>query len=147
MPNYPNAEKIIERCLEHPLNDIEQKEVRQLLKALEDAGWPVEETPSAPFIAIVGFFYARAPKPFDDTLLEKQFTEKIGAAVNTVFEKPIVHLDFVATFKEVLTKSFTTGIRRLGLFTTGALLAIAIWGTHQFDMSYMQNGQQAIQTK
>ena len=47
--SYPVAEKIFERCLGSPLTSEQEIEVRELLKAMSDADWPVEEPTSAAF--------------------------------------------------------------------------------------------------
>ncbi|MBU3640993.1 hypothetical protein [Polynucleobacter sp. Fuers-14] len=148
--NYPVAEKIFERCLGSPLTSEQEIEVRELLKAMSDADWPVEEPTSAAFLTIVGFFYARAPSPIDAAVATDQISQALKETTAGILReqiKPVIHLDFVETFKKSFVEAMTLAISRTALAITGALLVLTAYGTHQIDAHYMQSGQQAIQTK
>lgn len=141
---YPVAEKIFERCLGSPLNPNQEIEVRELLKAMNDAGWPVEEPTSAALISIVGFFYARAPKPIDAALATEQISRELQESTAIILKeniKPVIHLDFLETFKNIFLEAMTRAISRTALVLTGVLLALTAYGTHLVDVRYLQNQQ------
>lgn len=146
---YPVAEKIFERCLGSPLKPNQEIEVRELLKAMTDAGWPVEEPTSAALISIVGFFYARAPNPIDAALATEQISQALQETTTKILQesiKPVIHLDFLDTFKKTFLEAMTTAISRTALMLTGVLLALTAYGTHQIDVHYIQSGHRTIQT-
>ena len=146
--SYPIAEKIFERCLGSPLKPNQEIEVRELLKAMNDAGWPVEEPTSAALIAIVGFFYARAPNPIETALATDQISQALQETTTKILQetiKPVIHLDFLDTFKKTFLEAMTTAISRTALVLTGVLLAVAVYGTHQVDAYYMQIPHKTIQ--
>lgn len=148
--SYPVAEKIFERCLGSPLKPNQEVEVRELLKAMSDAGWPVEEPTSAALISIVGFFYARAPNPIDTALATEQISQALQETTKKILQetvKPIIHLDFLDTFKKTFLEAMTTAISRTALILTGVLLAVAVYGTHQVDAYYMQAACKQLQGK
>jgi len=142
--SYPVAEKIFERCLGSPLRPNQEIEVRELLKAMNDAGWPVEEPTSAALIAIVGFFYARAPNPIDTLIATEQISKALQETTTKILQetiKPVIHLDFLDTFKKTFLEAMTTAISRTALLLTGVLLAVTVYGTHQIDANYFQYKQ------
>lgn len=147
---YPVAEKIFERCLGNPLTSEQEIEVRELLKAMNDADWPVEEPTSAAFLSIVGFFYARAPSPIDTAIATNQISQTLKETTTAILReqiKPVIHLDFVETFKKSFLEAMTIAISRTALVITGALLVLTAYGVHQLDVNYMQIGPKTIQSK
>lgn len=139
---YPIAEKIFERCLGAPLNTEQEVEVRELLKAMNDAGWPVEEPTSAALISIVAFFYARAPNPVDTAIAMQQMTNVLEETTRKVLQeqiKPVIHLDFLETFKKTFITALTAAISRTSLIVVGVLIALTAYGTHQLDAKYFLN--------
>jgi len=141
---YPVAEKIFERCLGSPLKPNQEIEVRELLKAMSDAGWPVEEPTSAALISIVGFFYARAPNPIDAALATDQISQALQETTTKILQetiKPVIHLDFLDTFKKSFLEAMTIAISRTALVIVGVLLALTAYGTHQIDAYYLQHNQ------
>lgn len=148
--SYPVAEKIFERCLGSPLKPNQEIEVRELLKAMSDAGWPVEEPTSAALISIVGFFYARAPNPIDAALATDQISQALQETTAKILQekiKPVIHLDFLETFKTTLLEAMVKAISRTALVLTGAILGLTIYGTHQIDSYYMQMESKIAQSK
>lgn len=141
---YPVAEKIFERCLGSPLKPNQEIEVGELLKAMNDAGWPVEEPTSAALVSIVAFFYARAPNPIDAALATDQISRALQETTAKILHetiKPVIHLDFLETFKTTLLEAMARAISRTALVLTGVLLALTAYGTHQIDARYFQNQQ------
>lgn len=151
MMTYPIAEKIFERCLGKPLSQIQEIEIREILKAMNDAGWPVEEPTSAALLSIVGFFYARAPNPpIEVALVNDQISETLQEVIRETLGdqfKPIIRLDFLETFKKSFTESITRAISRSILIMTGALMAVTMYGTHQMDIYYFQNQKVVSKSK
>ena len=148
--NYPVAEKIFERCLGSPLTSEQEIEVRELLKAMSDADWPVEEPTSAAFLTIVGFFYARAPSPIDAAVATDQISQALKETTAGILReqiKPVIHLDFVETFKKSFFEAMTVAISRTALVITGALLVLTAYATHQIDVRFMQNTQNSFQSR
>lgn len=146
--SYPVAEKIFERCLGSPLKPNQEIEVGELLKAMNDAGWPVEEPTSAALISIVAFFYARAPNPIDAALATDQISQALQETTAKILRetiKPVIHLDFLDTFKKTFLEAMTTAISRAALMLTGVLLAVAVYGTHQVDTFYMKAPYKQLQ--
>ncbi len=146
---YPNAEKIFHTTLGgRALNDDEKREITCLLEAMTEAGWPVEESSSAPFVTIVAFFYARAPKAPDVSAMMRELSNRLDATTATALaklEKPSVHLDFVKTLKDSLQGALENVITKASLVTVGILIVLTAWGTHQYDISHppVQNVKQA----
>ena len=135
---YPNAEKIFETALGgRHLSEEEALEVQSLLDAMSGAGWPVEDSSSAPFVAITAFFYARAPKAPDVSAIMHELSNRLDTTTSTALaklEKPSVQLDFVKTFKDSLNHGVENAISKTSLIVVGILIALTAWGTHQYDL-------------
>ncbi len=139
---YPNSTKIFETALGgRHLTDEENLEIQSLLDAMSGAGWPVEDSSSAPFVTIVAFFYARAPKAPDVSAMMRELSNRLDATTSTALaklEKPTVHLDFVKTFKDSFSSALSSTITKTSLIAVGILIVLTAWGTHQYDLSHPQ---------
>jgi len=137
---YPNATKIFETALGgRHLSDEENLEIQSLLDAMSGAGWPVEDSSSAPFVTIVAFFYARAPKAPDVSAIMRELSNRLDETTSSALaklEKPTVHLDFVKTVKDSLQGALENVITKASLVTVGILIVLTAWGTHQYDLSH-----------
>lgn len=136
---YPNARKIFETCLGgRHLTEDEEKEVESLLKSMEGAGWLVEESSSAPFVTIVAFFYARAPKTPDLAAVTMQLSKSLDETTKSALvvladkAKPVIHLDFIKTFKDTLKEVITV----TSLITFGVCIALTGYAVHSFYQSH-----------
>lgn len=145
---YPNATKIFETALGgRHLSDEENLEIQSLLDAMSGAGWPVEDCSSAPFVTIVAFFYARAPKAPDVSAIMRELSNRLDETTSSALaklEKPTVHLDFVKTVKDSFRGALENVITKASLVTVGILIVLTAWGTHQYDISHppIQNVKQ-----
>ncbi len=137
---YPNATKIFETALGgRHLSEEENLEIQSLLDAMSGAGWPVEDSSSAPFVTIVAFFYARAPKAPDVSTMMRELSNRLDETTSSALaklEKPTVHLDFVKTVKDSLRGALENVITKASLVTVGILIVLTAWGTHQYDLSH-----------
>ncbi|MFM2084743.1 MAG: hypothetical protein RLY95_1561 [Pseudomonadota bacterium] len=136
-------------------NESEWLEIKALLAAMEKANFPIDEPTSAPFISIMAFFYARAPKPVDSAILVTEIMRTFTGAQTTLLadlrvmleskQNPVIHLDVIETFKESLRASVKEVITLTSIFIVTIAVGLSGffgWQVHawksQFSGASMQ---------
>ena len=116
-------------------NEAEWLEIKALLAAMEKANFPIDDPSSAPFISIMAFFFARAPKHVDIDAMVQAGMKSFGEGQSKLLEslqasleiaqKPVIHLDVIDTFKTSLAAKIKEVITLTAVFFATTAVGLA----------------------